>query len=91
MSAGPEEMPASEARAAFADLIGRAQHAGATTYITNHGRRVAAIVPVEAAEALERLEDEALTKAALAALAEGGDRVAHEEILAELGISVDAE
>ncbi|MEW5826492.1 MAG: type II toxin-antitoxin system Phd/YefM family antitoxin, partial [Candidatus Bipolaricaulota bacterium] len=46
MSAGPEEVPASEARAAFADLIGRAQHAGATTYITNHGRRVAAIVPV---------------------------------------------
>jgi hypothetical protein len=31
MSAAPEEMPATEARNSFAEVIGRAHHAGVTT------------------------------------------------------------
>lgn len=36
-----------EARASFGDLIGRAEYGGQITYITRHGRRVAAIVPLD--------------------------------------------
>lgn len=84
MPTEPEELPASRARNTFSDVIGRAQHAGATTYITSHGRRVAAVVPVEAAEALERMEDEALTAMAREALDEPGASVPHADVVAEL-------
>lgn len=86
MSTAPEEMPATEARNAFSEVIGRAHHAGTTTYITSHGRRVAAIVPVEAAEALERLEEEALVAMAKESLAEPGASIAHEVVMAQLGL-----
>ena len=86
MSAAPGDMSASKVRQEFADVIGRAQHAGTTTYITHHGRRVAAVVPVEAAEALERLEDEALVKMAREALAEPGSSVSLHQVMKELGL-----
>jgi len=79
-------MPASRVRSDFADVIGRAQHAGTTTYITHHGRRVAAVVPVEAAEALERLEDRVLAGMAKDALAEPGRAVPLASVIAELGL-----
>lgn len=37
-----------EGRAKFGDLVNRAEYAGEITYITRHGRRVAAIVPINA-------------------------------------------
>ncbi|MFI7113933.1 type II toxin-antitoxin system prevent-host-death family antitoxin [Nonomuraea sp. NPDC050227] len=36
-----------EGRAKFGDLVNRAEYAGQITYITRHGRRVAAIVPID--------------------------------------------
>ncbi|MBB4920997.1 type II toxin-antitoxin system Phd/YefM family antitoxin [Streptosporangium saharense] len=42
-----DEMGMREARASFGDLIGRAEYGGQITYITRHGRRVAAIVPLD--------------------------------------------
>jgi len=86
MTAPAEEMPASQVRSDFADVIGRAQHAGVTTYITHHGRRVAAVVPVEAAEALERLEDRVLAGMGEEALAESGPSVPLASVIAELGL-----
>lgn len=86
MSAVPEELPATEARNAFSEVVGRAHHAGVTTYITSHGRRVAAIVPVEAAETLERLEDAALAEMAKAALNEPGAPIPHEVVMERLGL-----
>lgn len=38
-----------EGRAKFGDLVNRAEYRGETTYITRHGRRVAAIVPINLA------------------------------------------
>jgi prevent-host-death family protein len=35
-----------EGRAKFGDLVNRAEYAGEVTYITRHGRRVAAIAPI---------------------------------------------
>jgi prevent-host-death family protein len=86
MSAVPDEMPAAEARNTFSVVIGRARHAGTTTYITSHGRRVAAIVPMEAAAALERLEEEALVALAKESLAEPGAPTPHDVVMARLGL-----
>jgi prevent-host-death family protein len=81
----PEELTASAARQGFADVVGRAQHAGATTYIVKHGRRVAAVVPIEAAELLERIDDEYWSARAREALDEPGPNIPHEELARELG------
>jgi len=51
------DMTVSQARADLGAVISRAEYAGETTYLTKHGRRAAAVVPVAAAELLERLED----------------------------------
>lgn len=81
-----DELPASAVRSQFSAVVGRAQHAGTVTYVTSHGRRVAAVVPVEAAEALERLEDAELSRMANAVLAEPGAPVPHHEVMAELDL-----
>jgi prevent-host-death family protein len=86
MTIAPEDLPAAEARRGFARLVGQAEYAGVTTYITNHGRRVAAIVPVEAAELLERIEDERLAAMARAARDEGGPATSHEDLMREFGL-----
>lgn len=43
-----------EAREQFADLVNEAAVRDTITYLTNRGRRVAAIVPLDVAEATER-------------------------------------
>lgn len=40
------ELPVSVARERFADLINSAAYYHETTYVTRHGKRVAAIVPI---------------------------------------------
>lgn len=51
MSSIPDELPISDVRDNFADVIGRATYAGQITYVTKRGTRIGAIVPVELAEA----------------------------------------
>lgn len=51
------EMAVSQARADLGSVTSRAEYGGETTYLTKHGRRAAAVVPVAAAELLEQLED----------------------------------
>ncbi|MGH3786678.1 MAG: type II toxin-antitoxin system Phd/YefM family antitoxin [Pseudonocardiaceae bacterium] len=80
----PHELPAIEVRRTLSEVVGRAQHGGHTTYITHHGRRVAAIVPADAAERLEQLEDEALARMAQEALDEGGEPIPWEQVRAEM-------
>lgn len=77
------EMSSTEARNHFAEVIGRAQHAGVTTAITSYGRRVAAIVPAEVLDLLEELEDRGLSRMAREAKAEVGETVDHAALLAE--------
>jgi antitoxin (DNA-binding transcriptional repressor) of toxin-antitoxin stability system len=71
---------------------------GRVVYLTEHGQRLAAIVPAEyaaaleamnpeqAAELLEDLADGADAKEALAELAAGAEPVPAEQVWAELGI-----
>lgn len=48
-----KELSVKDTRASLADVINDAIQ-GRTTYITNRGRRVAAIVPISAVEAAEQ-------------------------------------
>lgn len=82
----PDELPAGEVRKAFGEVVGRAQHAGHMTYITHHGKRVAAIVPADVAQWLEEYEDQRLARMAADALAEGGEAVPLEHVLGRLGL-----
>jgi hypothetical protein len=73
----------------------RAAARGHVVYLTEHGERLAAIVPAEFAEALqgmseqdtrELLEDLADAAAAREALAEPGESVPWEQVRAEAGL-----
>ncbi|MDX5460151.1 type II toxin-antitoxin system prevent-host-death family antitoxin [Micromonospora tulbaghiae] len=69
MSEPAAELPISDARDRLADVVSRAYYAGRITYVTRRGQRLAAIVPAELAEAIERAEDAADVSAARDALA----------------------
>jgi prevent-host-death family protein len=51
------EIPVSEARADLGPVTNQVEYGGETVYLTKHGRRAAALVPVAAAELLEKIED----------------------------------
>lgn len=46
MTESSTELPVSVARERFADIVNNAAYRDEITYVTRHGRRVAAIVPV---------------------------------------------
>ena len=59
---------------------------GARVVVQSSGRDMAALVPLEDLEALERLEDEADVRAAREALAEPGPNIPWEKVKADLGL-----
>lgn len=52
MTESSTELPVSVARERFADIVNNAAYRDEITYVTRHGKRVAAIAPVGAVEAL---------------------------------------
>ncbi|MBB4777089.1 MULTISPECIES: type II toxin-antitoxin system prevent-host-death family antitoxin [Actinomadura] len=52
-----EEMSVADARRQFADVLNDAAVRGRITYITNRGRRIAAVVPVPIAETADQDHD----------------------------------
>lgn len=52
------KLTTSTARARFADLVNRAEYAGERTIVHRRNRPVAAVVPIEDLELIERYEDE---------------------------------
>jgi prevent-host-death family protein len=50
MSEGSTELPVSVARERFADIVSNAAYRNEITYVTRHGKRVAAIVPISVLE-----------------------------------------
>lgn len=50
-------MSTSDARAHLAELVSQAHYGGATTFISRRGVRLAAIVPVDVADAAEHVQD----------------------------------
>ena len=80
------KLSVSKARSQFAELVNQAAYRGRRTRLERRGKVVAAIVPVEDLEALERLEEQLDVKAARKALAESDERIPYEEVRKELGL-----
>ena len=80
------EMPITDARAHLTELANRAEYNGESTYLTRHGKRVAAVVPADWLAAMERVEDELDNAAADAALAEDAPTIPAEQLWAQLGL-----
>lgn len=70
LPSGEAVLSITEARGQLADVVNEAAYAGTVTYLTRHGRRLAAIVPAEAAEVLERAGNAYLTQLTREALDE---------------------
>ncbi len=77
------EVSVTDARTAFADLVNRAAYAHESAYLTKQGKRVAAVVPADALDLLDRVEDLVLSLEAHARLDDAGLFTAsHAELIA---------
>ncbi len=85
-SVGMEELAVSQARDHLGEAVNQVQYGREMVYLTRHGRRVAALVPVEVLEAIEAAEDAEDVAEAASALAEPGPDFPLAEIRAALGI-----
>ena len=76
----------SEARESFSTTINRVAFGGERVVLTRHGRRVAAVVPIEDLELIEALEDAQDLEDVRAALADPAnrDRISWEDLKAQL-------
>jgi prevent-host-death family protein len=76
----------SEARESFSTTINRVAFGGERVVLTRHGRRVAAVVPIEDLELIEALEDANDLEDFRAALADPAnrDRIRWEDLKAQL-------
>ncbi len=78
----------SEARQDFAEIVNRAAYRGERVRVVRRGRAVAAIIPIEDLELLERIEDELDLEATREALADPANAVPipWEQVKADLGL-----
>jgi prevent-host-death family protein len=78
----------SEVRESFSTTINRVAFGRERVVLTRHGRRVAAVVPIDDFDLLEALEDAADLDAVRAALADPAnrERIAWEDLKAKLSI-----
>ncbi len=72
-------MKISEARDDFSETVTRVAYKGERVSITRHGKTLAALVPAEDLELLEKLEDEYDIRKAEEALAEPGKSIPYSE------------
>jgi prevent-host-death family protein len=78
----------SEARESFSTTINRVAFGGERVVLTRHGRRVAAVVPIEDLDLIEALEDERDLDDVRTALADPAnlERVGWDDLKARLGL-----
>jgi prevent-host-death family protein len=78
----------SEARESFSTTINRVTFGGERVVLTRHGKRVAAVVPIEDLELIEALEDARDLDDVRAALADpdNRERIAWDDLKAQLGL-----
>jgi prevent-host-death family protein len=77
------EVSMSHARAHLPELLDNVRDGG-VVHLTRYGKRVAALVPTDAAEYLDRLEDDYWSKRAKEAIESNEPSVPWEEVVAEL-------
>lgn len=84
-------MEATEVRKHFAEVYHRVAYGDERVVILKHGKPMAALIPVNDLDALERLEDEADVRIARERIAEidagRAETVSFEEVVAELGLN----
>ncbi len=68
----PVEVSVTDARAGLAEIVNRAAYGHESAYLTKQGKRVAAVVPADALELLDRVEDLVLSLEAHARLDDAG-------------------
>lgn len=78
------EITTVEASGRLLELLGLVDDDARTIYLTRDGKRVAAIVPADAAEYLDRVEDEYYARRATEAMEDGGPTIPWEQVKAEL-------
>ena len=78
----------SEARESFSTTVNRVAFGGERVVLTRHGRRVAAVVPIEDLDLIEALEDARDLDEVRAALADPAnrERIGWEELKAQLSL-----
>jgi prevent-host-death family protein len=78
----------SEARESFSTTVNLVAFGGERVVLTRHGRRVAAVVPIEDLDLLESLEDASDLDDVRAALSDPGNRdhIGWEELKTQLGL-----
>ena len=83
-----EQVAITDARDDFADIVNRVTYRGERVVLTRRGKRLAAIIPVEDLELLERLEDAADLEEIRAALAdpENATPIPWERVKGDLGL-----
>jgi prevent-host-death family protein len=79
-----KRLSTSTARAQFSDLVNRAEYAGERTVVHRRKKPVAAVVPIEDLEVLERLEDEIDLADARKAMREKGRSIPWSQVKKEL-------
>ena len=79
------EVSVSHARAHLPELLDNVRDGG-VVYLTRYGKRLAALVPTDAAEYLDRLEDEYWSKRAKDAIESNEPSIPWEEVVAELEV-----
>lgn len=89
-ASGPAELPATEARSRWPELIDEVRDGG-VVYLTRYGKRIAALVPADVAENYERIEDDYWARRAADAKASGGSPVPWGQAVAELEAPPDAD
>jgi prevent-host-death family protein len=79
-------MKAAKAREQFSSTLDRVVKNGERVVLERKGKRVAALVPLEDLELIERLEDEIDVREARKALADKSPSVPWEQVKRELGL-----
>jgi len=80
-----KKLSTSEARQEFADIVNRAAYGGERVILHRHKKPVAAVIPIEDLELIERMEDEIDIAAARKALKEKG-RIPLNKLKADLAL-----
>lgn len=79
-----DQLPASEARKNFSEILNRVSVRGDRVVMERHGKSIAAMISMEDLALLEALEDRFDVEGARAALAESGERVSWTELKKQL-------
>jgi prevent-host-death family protein len=80
------EVSVSHARANLPELLDDIRDGG-TVYLTRYGKRIAALVPADAAEYLDRLEDEYWSRRAREAVDSDEPSIPWTQVVAELEVA----